>query len=263
MIKFIRLILILLILPVKGFGQHQFKINVDSVCFQSTQSKQLKGLFGLYGDMRIENHPFWVKDTLIKKLQFKAEQILDLEDMPYTLRFIPKDSTQITHSVPIHARNKNISLSCFFFDKSYSYNFKTMKHNDYVQFVSKYAGPTNMDTRIPIYTLIIIKKRRNYYASFQQSFTNEQGLRFGDIQTRHQQNKKIKIDKSYIKLSDSQLKTIEDFWNKVDTYWLDQDYNSIPSQTYIYHKNGFFNFQAKKYISKLLWEKLNKSHQRN
>jgi hypothetical protein len=106
---------------------------------------------------------------------------------------------------------------------------------------------------------MIVKKRGNYYALYQQSVTNEQGLRFGDIQLQPVKEKKIKINENYLKLTNEQLRTIEEFWNNMHIYWLDNDSSGsyIPSQTIIYDKNGHISFQSKKYISVLLWNKLN------
>ena len=250
-------IFIFIILSVKGFSQSQFVIKIDSTCFQENGVEVLGGKFGLYGDMKIPKHPFWVKDTLIKDLEFKKEQVLKLEDMHYTLRFIPDDSTQQIHSVSIHPQNKYVTLSCFFFDKSYPLNLRRMKHNDCLTLVSRYAGPTNMNTAIRIISLIIVKKRGNYYASYWESSTNEQGLITLDLPIYTTQGKDIKIDENYIKLNNGQLGVIEEFWGSMNTYWLDNDYRSIPSQTIIYDKNGYISFQSKEYISAILWKKLN------
>jgi hypothetical protein len=250
--------LLILTFPLSGFCQNEFKITIDSACFQSNDSIELDGKFGLYGDMRITKHPFWVKDTLIKTLEFKQEQILtELEPMPYTLRFIPKDSTERSHSVQIHSQSNYKNISCFFFNKTYPLVLREMKNNDYIKIVSSYAGPTNMATAIPIYTLIIVKKRRYYYARYWESSTDEQGLRFMDIKTQPVKDEKIKIDNSYVKLSEKQLDIIEKFWSNMYTFWFDNDYSSEPSNTVIYDKNGNFNFQSNEYISQNLWKKLN------
>ncbi|QSS97587.1 hypothetical protein [Psychroflexus sp. ALD_RP9] len=208
--------------------------------------------------MRISKHPFLVKDTLIKTLEFKKEQVLtDLEPMPYTIRFIPKDSTERSHSVQIHSRSDYKNLSCFFFNKTYPLVLRKMKNNDYIKIVSCYAGPTNMATAIPIYTLKIAKKRGRYFMKYWETSTNEQGLRFIDLQVQPVKDDKIKIDRSYVKLSDEQLGVIENFWRNMYTYWFDNDYSSITSNTVIYDKNGYFNFQSNRYVSQILWGKLN------
>ena len=118
---------------------------------------------------------------------------------------------------------------------------------------------TNMDTEIPVLSLIIVKKRRNYYALYQQSVTNEQGLLIGDIHLRPIKDHKIKIDENYLKLTSEQLRIIEEFWDNMYIYWVDNESSGshIPSQTIIYDKNGHISFQSKKYISELLWNKLN------
>jgi len=250
--------LLYLTLPLTGFCQEKFTITIDSACFQSNDSIKLDGEFGLYGDMRITKHPFWVKDTLMKTLEFKQEQILTgLEPMQYTLRFTPYDSTERSHSVQIHSQSNYINLSCFFFNKSYPLVLREMKNNDYIKLVSSYAGPTNMATAIPIYALIIVKKRRYYYARYWETSTNEHGLRFMDIKTQPVRDEKIKIDSSYVKLSEEHLEIIENFWSNLYTCWFDNDYSSIPSNTVVYDKNGYFNFQSNEYISQILWEKLN------
>jgi hypothetical protein len=241
-----------------GFSQNQIKIIIDSACFRPEEKTVLDGTFGLYGDMRIPKHPFWIKDTLIKTLEFKQEQILtELESMPYTLRFIPKNSTEKSHSVQIHPQTNYKNLSCYFFNKTYPLVLREMKNNDYIKIVTNYAGITNIATAIPIYTLIIVKKRVYYYAKYWETSTNEQGLRFMDIKTQPVKDEKIKIDSSYVKLSEEQLDIIEKFWSNMHTFWLDNDYSSIPSNTVIYDKNAYFNFQSNQYISKILWEKLN------
>jgi len=252
-------LLIFLALSIDGFSQNQFTITIDSACFKSNDSLVLEGTFGIYGDMKIAEYPFWIKDTLIKVLEFKKEQVLTLEPMQYTLRYIPDDSTQTEHSVTFYSQDRNINLSCFFFNKSYPLALRTMKNNDYIKLISRYNGMTNMQTMIQIHSLIIVKKRGNYYALYQQSVTNEQGLRFGDIQLQPVKEKKIKIDENYLKLTNEQLRTIEEFWNNMHIYWLDNDSSGsyIPSQTIIYDKNGHISFQSKKYISVLLWNKLN------
>lgn len=249
--------LLILALPLVGFCQEEFKITIDSACCQTVGSTKLDGKFGLYGDMRISKHPFWVKDTLIKTLKFKKEQVLTgLEPMPYTLRFIPNDSTERSHSVQIYSLSNYKNLSCFFFNKSYPLVLREMKNNDLIKLVSRYAGNTNMATAIPLYTLIIVKKRGNYYARYWETSTNEQGLKFIDIQTQPVKDEKIKINSSYMKLSEEQLNTIENFWSTMETYWLDNDYSSILSNTIIYDINGYVNFQSNEYISQILWEKL-------
>lgn len=252
-------LLIFLALSIDGFSQNQFTITIDSACFKSNDSLVLDGTFGIYGDMKISEYPFCIKDTLIKVLEFKKEQVLTLEPMQYTLRYIPDDSTQNEHSVTFYSQDRNINLSCFFFNKSYSLALKNMENNDYIKLISRYNGMTNMETMIQIHSLIIVKKRGNYYALYQQSVTNEQGLRFGDIQLQPVKEKKIKIDKNYLKLTNEQLRTIEEFWNNMHVYWLDNDSSGsyIPSKTIIYDKNGHISFQSKKYISELLWNKLN------
>lgn len=252
-------LLIFLFLSIEGFSQNQFTITIDSSCFQSNVKTVLDGTFGLYGDVKIAEYPFRIKDTLLKVLEFKQEQVLTLEPMQYTLRYISNDSTQNEHSVTFYLQDRNINLSCFFFNKSYSLALRTMENNDYIKLVSRYAGKTNMDTEIPVLSLIIVKKRGNYYALYQQSITNEQGLRFGDIQVRPIKDQKIKIDENYLKLTSEQLRTIEEFWDNMHIYWVDNESSGsyIPSKTIIHDKNGYFGFQSKKYISELLWNKLN------
>jgi len=252
-------LLIFLALSIEGFSQNQFTITIDSACFKSNDSIVLDGTFGIYGDMKISEYPFWIKDTLIKVLEFKKEQILTLEPMQYTLRYIPDDSTQNEHSVTFYSQDRNVNLSCFFFNKSYPLALRTMKNNDYIEIISRYAGKTNLDTKISVISLIIVKKRRNYYALYQQSVTNEQGLPIGDIPLRPVKDKKNKIDENYLKLTNEQLRTIEEFWSNMHIYWLDNGSSGsyIPSQTNIYAKNGYISFQSKKYISELLWNKLN------
>ena len=252
-------LLTFLFLSLEGFCQNHFTITIDSACFRSSNSIVLDGKFGLYGDMKISEYPFWIKDTLIKVLEFKQEQVLTLEPMQYTLRYIPNDSTQKEHSVIFYSQNRNINLSCFFFNKSYPLALRTMKNNEYLEIVSRYAGNTNMDTEIPVLSLIIVKKRRNYYALYQQTVTNEQGLPIDDIQVRPIKDQKIKIDENYLRLTSEQLRTIEDFWSNIHIYWVDNEFpgNYIPSRTILYDKNGHISFQSKKYISELLWNKLN------
>jgi len=252
-------LLILLFLSIEGFSQNQFTITIDSSCFQSKKKTVLDGTFGLYSDVKIAEYPFWIKDTLIKVLEFRKEQVLTLEPMQYTLRYTPDDSTKKGHSVTFYSQDRNINLSCFFFNKSYSPALNNLKNNDYIKLISRYNGMTNMETMIQIHSLIIVKKRGNYYALYQQSVTNEQGLRFGDIQLQPVKENKIKIDENYLKLTNEQLRTIEEFWNNMHIYWVDNESSSnyIPSQTIIYDKNGFSSFQSKKYISELLWKKLN------
>lgn len=252
-------LLILLVLSIEGYSQNQFTITIDSACFKSNNTTVLAGTLGLYGDVKTSEYPFWIKDTLIKVLEFKKEQVLTLEPMQYTLRYIPADSTQNEHSVTFYPQHRNVNLTCFFFNKSYPLALKTMKNNEYLEFVSRYAGNTNMDTEIPVRSLKIVKKQRNYYALYQQSVTNERGLLIGDIQVRPIKNQKIKIDENYLKLTHEQLRTIEEFWSNLHIYWLDNEFsgNYLPSQTIIYDKNGYISFQSKKYISELLWNKLN------
>ena len=264
-------LLIFLFLSIEGFSQNQFTITIDSSCFQSKEKTVLDGTFGLYSDVKIAEYPFWIKDTLIKVLEFRKEQVLTLEPnfrkeqvltlepMHYTLRYTPDDSTKKGHSVTFYSQDRNINLSCFFFNKSYSPALNNLKNNDYIKLISRYNGMTNMETMIQIHSLIIVKKRGNYYALYQQSVTNEQGLRFGDIQLQPVKENKIKIDENYLKLTNEQLRTIEEFWNNMHIYWVDNESsgNYIPSQTIIYDKNGFSSFQSKKYISELLWKKLN------
>jgi len=264
-------LLIFLFLSIEGFSQNQFTITIDSACFRSNDSIVLDGTFGLYGDVKIAEYPFWIKDTLIKVLEFRKEQVLTfepnfrkeqvltLQPMQYTLRYTPDDSTQNEHSVTFYPQNGTVNLTCFFFNKSYPLVLRTMKNNEYIKFISRYAGPTNMETVIPIYDLTIVKQRGNYYALYQQSVTNEHGHLLEDFQARPVKEKKIKIDKNYLKLTSEQLRTIEEFWNNMHIYWLDNDYSGsyILSQTIIYDKNGHISFQSKKYISELLWNKLN------
>ena len=251
-------LLIFLFLSIEGFSQNQFTITIDSACIRSNDSIVLDGTFGLYGDVKIAEYPFWIKDTLIKVLEFRKEQVLTLEPMQYTLRYTPDDSTQNEHSVTFYPEHGTVNLSCFFFNKSYSLALKNMENNDYIKLISRYNGMTNMETMIQIHSLIIVKKRGDYYALYQQSVTNEQGLRFGDIQLRTVKEEKIKIDENYLKLTNEQLRTIEEFWNNMHIYWLDNDSSGsyIPSKTIIYDKNGYISFQSKKYISELLWNKL-------
>lgn len=252
-------LLLFLFLSMEGFSQYQFTITIDSACFKSNDSIVLDGTFGLYGDVKIAEYPFWIKDTLLKVLEFRKEQVLTLEPMQYTLRYTPDDSTQNEHSVTFYPQNGTVNLTCFFFNKVYPLALRTMKNNEYLELISRYNGMANMETMIQIYSLIIVKKRGNYYALYQQSVTNEQGLRFGDIELQPVKEKKIKIDKNYLKLTNEQLRTIEEFWNNMHIYWLDNDSSGsyIPSQTIIYDKNGHISFQSKKYISELLWNKLN------
>jgi hypothetical protein len=259
MSKAIIQLLILLVVSSEVLSQEKVTITIDAVCFRSVDSMVLDGTFGLYGDMKIAEYPFWIKDTLLKVLEFKKEQVLTLEPMQYTLRYTPDDSTQREHSVTFYSQHGNINLSCFFFNKAYPLALRTMKNNDYIELISRYAGETNMYTMIPTHSLIIVKKRRNYYALYQQSATNEQGRLIGDIQARPVIEKKIKIDENYLKLTSEQLRIIEEFWSTMHSYWLDNDYSGsfIPSLTIINDKNGHISFQSKAYISALLWNKLN------
>ena len=66
--------LLILTCPLAGFCQEEFTITIDSACFQFNDSIKLDGKFGIYGDMRLSKHPFWVKDTLIKTLEFKKNK---------------------------------------------------------------------------------------------------------------------------------------------------------------------------------------------
>lgn len=249
-------LLIFLFLSIEGFSQNPFTITIDSSCFQSNEKTVFDGTLGLYGDVKIAEYPFWIKDTLLKVLEFRKKQVLTLESMQYTLRYTPVDSTQNEHSVSFYPQNGTVNLSCFFFNKSYPLVLRTMKNNEYLELVSRYAGKTNMDTEIPVHSLLIVKKRRNYYALYQQSVIK--GV-FGDIQVRPIKGQKIKIDENYLKLTSEQLRTIEEFWETMPIYWIDNESsgNYIPSQTIIYDKNRFFDFQSKKYVSELLWNKLN------
>jgi hypothetical protein len=259
MTKAIIRLLIFLMLSLEVLSQEKVTITIDSVCFQSNDAIVLDGTFGLYGDMKISKYPFLIKDTLIKVLEFKKEQVLTLEPMQYTLRYIPDDSTQNVHSVTFYPQHRNVNLTCFFFNKSYPLDLWNMKDNDYIELISRYAGVTNMYTKIPIHSLIIVKERGDFYALYQQSTTNEQGRLLGEIQLLPVKEKKIKIDKNYLKLTNEQLRTIEEFWNTMHIYWLDNDYSGsyIPTKTIIHYKNGQISFQSKKYISELLWNKLN------
>lgn len=63
---------------VELFSQNQFTITIDSACFHSNNKTNLDGSFGLYGDKSIDKHPFWVKDTLLRVLEFKEKQVLTL-----------------------------------------------------------------------------------------------------------------------------------------------------------------------------------------
>ncbi len=252
-------LLIFLFLSMEGFSQYQFTITIDSACLRSNDSIILDGTFGLYGDVKIAEYPFWIKDTLLKVLEYRKEQVLTLEPMQYTLRYTPDDSTQKEHSVIFYSQHGNINLTCFFFNKAYPLALRTMKNNDYIELISRYAGETNMYTMIPIHSLIIVKKRRNYYALYQQSATNEQGRLIGDIQARPVIEKKIKIDENYLKLTSEQLRIIEELWSTMHSYWLENDYSGsyIPSLTIINDKNGHISFQSKVNISALLWNRLN------
>ena len=251
--------LILLMVSLETLSQETVKITIDSSCFQSNETTVLDGTFGLYGDVKTSEYPFWIKDTLLKVLEFTKEQVLTLESWQYTLRYTPNDSTQNEHSVTFFPQNGAVNLTCFFFNKAYPLALRTMKNNDYIELISRYAGPTNMSTMIPIHSLIIVKKRRNYYALYQQSETNEQGSLFGDIHLRPVIEKKIKIDENYLKLTSDHLQTIEEFWITMHSYWLENDDSGsfIPSLTIINHKNGHVSFQSKATISALLWSKLN------
>ncbi len=64
-------LLIFLALSIDGFSQNNFTITIDSACFLSNDSTVLDGIFGLYGDVKIFEYPFWKNDTLIKVLEFK------------------------------------------------------------------------------------------------------------------------------------------------------------------------------------------------
>lgn len=252
-------LLIFLVVSLEVLSQEKVTITIDSVCFQSNETTVLDGSFGLYGDVKIAEHPFWIKDTLLKVLEFRKEQVLTLEPMQYILRYIPDDSKQNEHSVTFYSQHGNVNLSCFFFNKSYPLALRTMKNNYYIEFISRYAGNTNMNTMIPIHSLIIVKKRRNYYALYQQAATNEHGRLIGDIPLKQVIGKKIKIDENYMKLTNEQLLTIEEFWNTMHIYWLENDYSGsfIPYLTIINVKNGRISFQSKGSISTMLWDKLN------
>jgi hypothetical protein len=250
------LLTIMFMLSLDGLSQHHFQINIDAACFQSNEEGTLDGTFGLYGDMSIPEHPFWVEDTLIQKLEFKKEQVLNLEPMQYTIRFTPNDSMERSHSVQVYSQTNYHHLSCFFFNKSYPLRLKDMQNNEYVKIVSRYAGPTNMATVIPIYTLMIVYKRGKYYARFWESASNEQGLPFIDEQYQPVEKNKIKMDDDYVKLNEEQLRVLEEFWGSMHKYWLDQDYSSTMSHTTITGPSGFSSFQSNAYISQLLWEKL-------
>ena len=72
-------LLIFLALSIDGFSQNQFTITIDSACFPSNDSTVLDGIFGLYGNVKTSEYPFWKKDTLMKVLEFKQKQVLTLE----------------------------------------------------------------------------------------------------------------------------------------------------------------------------------------
>lgn len=248
--------IIFLVCPLLGLSQVEFTITIDAACFQLGTAVELDGEFGLYGEMRIPEHPFWVEDTLIQKLEFKKEQVLNLEPMQYTIRFTPNDAMERSHSVQVHSQTNHHHLSCFFFNKSYPLRLKDTQNNEYVKVVSRYAGSTNMDTVIPVYTLMIVNKRGKYYARFWESASNEQGLPFIDEQYQPVEKNKIKMDDNYAKLNEEQLRVLEEFWGSMHKYWLDQDYSFTMSQTTITGPSGFSSFQSNAYISQLLWEKL-------
>ena len=249
-------IIVYLILSVNGFGQNKFIITIDEACFQSAETKLIDGTFGLYGDIQTSSYPFWQRDTLIEVLEFKPEQEIYLESRSYTLRFIPNDSTQKAHYEHIHPQNKAVNLSCFFFNKPVPLALKTMKNNDSLKLVSRYAGPTNMETIIPIYTLVMVKKRSHYFAAFRETSGNEQDLLMLNLAIGPHEQKRIKVRKNFIKLTEDQVMKIEAFWSTMAMYWYDQDHSSIPSLTSIHDQNGQLTFPSNEYVSCLLWNEL-------
>ena len=78
MSKAIIQLLILLVVSSEVLSQEKVTITIDSVCFRSDDSIVLDGTFGLYGDMKIPEYPFWIKDTLLKVLEYRKEQVLTL-----------------------------------------------------------------------------------------------------------------------------------------------------------------------------------------
>jgi len=254
------LILLFFLGLTKGYSQIQFIILIDSACFVSNKTAELDGTFALFGDLKASEHRLWAVDTLIQKLEYEQEQTLSLQSQQYTLRFIPNDTAQQTHSVNFHPQIGLINLSCFFFNQSYPSTLYTLKNNEYIKIISQYAGPTNMSTMIPIYSLLIVKKRGDYYAIFTESTTNEQGFLLQlKIRERPVKGERIKIDERFIKLTSEQLQTLERCWDSMHTFWLDNEYirNYIPSQTIIYDNNGTHHFQSNTYLSQWFWSNLN------
>ncbi|MDP4953667.1 MAG: hypothetical protein NWQ53_08490, partial [Flavobacteriales bacterium] len=143
-----------------------------------------------------------------------------------------------------------------FFNKPVPLALKTMKNNDSLKLVSRYAGPTNMETIIPIYTLVMVKKRSHYFAAFRETSGNEQDLLMLNLAIGPHEQKRIKVRKNFIKLTEDQVKKIEAFWSTMAMYWYDQDHSSIPSLTSIHDQNGQLTFPSNEYVSYLLWNEL-------
>lgn len=259
--KRILIFILLFFNSLKTHSQIECTVLIDSACFITNETTELDGTFALFGDLKASEHPLWAIDTLIQKLEFKKKQTLSLQSQQYTLRYIPNDTTQQTHSVNFYPQIGLISLSCFFFNQSYPSTLTSLKNNEFIKIVSQYAGPTNMSTMIPIYSLLIVKKRGDYYATFSESSTNEQGF-IVQLKIREQpvKGERIKIDERFIKLTSEQLQIIEEFWGNMHSFWLDNGYlrNVIPSQNIIYDNNGTHSFQSTIYLSQQLWDQLNK-----
>lgn len=268
MIKTLLQCFLLFAISFQVFSQNQVILTIDSNCFKPTNTNLLDGKLCLYGSMKLPKHPFWVNDTLIQELAFKKKQILTLEPMQYTLKFIPNDSTQKSHVHSFHPQNKYVHLNCFFFNKPFPYSsfINSMKNNDFIVFSSCYFGPTNAESILPIYTLTILKKRGNFYAAYSKSTTNEQGfvLReriYPTIPSPYNKKNKIKLTDAYCKLTDKDVQLIQEFENDIGNLVLD-DYTKtefMVSTSSIFYKDGYTSFLAKGYISTLLWDKLNKT----
>jgi hypothetical protein len=244
-----------------AFAQQKVTITIDDLCCASYENADLDGTFGLYGGMSIAEYPYYVADTLLTELPFQTQQVLTLEPAQYILRYTPNDTTQRSHMLYFSPHEREVDLTCFFFNRNYTSFIGGLESNEAVSFTSRYFGATNMDTQIPIYTLTIVRKRDQYYAAYTESFTDEQGLIYLDLRVAEDQREKVKINDSYRKLSTNEVQRLKNIEQQLPEYALDlYTGNVLPtSRTSIETNDHSVHFLASGYLSELMWKALSES----
>lgn len=254
------LLTLVILTPDKSFSQNEINLYIDTdcICEDSTIST-LEGTFGIYAYVVIPRYSGKYQDTLIKTLEFKPYQTINLEQGNYKLKFTPFDSTKkmsqyyFNYAPP----NNYYHLNCSFFKKKKTPLFSQMKKRDTLYISSTYCGNTHEMMPIPTHTLVIIKNHDKYYASYYKQIRYEMQI---VILPKNGYGGQIPKTDQQILLNEKQLQLIRQFEDNLVNIAIDDNlgYEAMAHSSIGLSGRKFISFYTKNYVSLNLWNEIRK-----